>query len=195
MIRNSRAQLARLDCWSAVSSKNANSSRILQLECVPDVVVAFLVTAHSAGRLVLADGVAYAAKDLGSNLILDMATLTGAQMVATGQRHAAVITNNAEMETVLVAAGRCSGDLTWPLPFCPEFFRGEFTSRVADMKNSVKNRANAQTSCAAQFIADNLPVDYAGLWAHIDMAGPAMKDGRATGYGVALLVQLLGLTS
>mmetsp|Transcript_5719 Transcript_5719/g.24141 ORF Transcript_5719/g.24141 Transcript_5719/m.24141 type:complete len:505 (-) Transcript_5719:130-1644(-) len=145
------------------------------------------------GRLVLADGVSYAARDLKSGVIVDMATLTGAQMVATGQRHGAVISNDRETENKLFTAGLQSGDLTWPLPYCPEFFRAEFASRVADMKNSVANRANAQPSCAAQFIADHLPADYQGSWAHIDMAGAAMKDGRSTGYGVALLVQYLGL--
>mmetsp|Transcript_10487 Transcript_10487/g.32043 ORF Transcript_10487/g.32043 Transcript_10487/m.32043 type:complete len:507 (+) Transcript_10487:310-1830(+) len=145
------------------------------------------------GRLVLADGVAYAATDLKSDVIIDMATLTGAQMIATGQRHAAIITNNLDTEYTLFRSGLASGDLTWPLPYCPEFFRSEFSSRVADMKNSVKNRANAQSSCAAQFIADHLPSTYSGVWAHIDMAGTAMSNGRATGYGVALIVQYLGL--
>eukprot|EP00188_Purpureofilum_apyrenoidigerum_P005099 Plantae.Rhodophyta-Purpureofilum_apyrenoidigerum.ctg6326.p1 GENE.Plantae.Rhodophyta-Purpureofilum_apyrenoidigerum.ctg6326~~Plantae.Rhodophyta-Purpureofilum_apyrenoidigerum.ctg6326.p1 ORF type:complete len:532 (-),score=72.74 Plantae.Rhodophyta-Purpureofilum_apyrenoidigerum.ctg6326:78-1598(-) len=145
------------------------------------------------GRLVLADGVAYAATDLKSDVIIDMATLTGAQMIATGQRHAAVVTNHLDTESALFRSGLASGDLTWPLPYCPEFFRSEFSSRVADMKNSVKNRANAQSSCAAQFIADHLPSTYPGVWAHIDMAGTAMSNGRATGYGVALIIQYLNL--
>jgi probable aminopeptidase NPEPL1 len=76
----------------------------------------------------------------------------------------------------------------------PEFYKGEFASVVADMKNSVKDRGNAQTSCAGQFIGNHIEeyLDNGGRWLHIDMAGPAMGEGeRATGYGVALLSQLV----
>ncbi|XP_053429643.1 probable aminopeptidase NPEPL1 isoform X2 [Nycticebus coucang] len=89
------------------------------------------------GRLVLADGVSYACKDLGADIILDMATLTGAQGIATGKYHAAVLTNSAEWETACVKAGRKCGDLVHPLVYCPELHFSEFTSAVADMKNSV----------------------------------------------------------
>jgi probable aminopeptidase NPEPL1 len=143
------------------------------------------------GRLVLGDGVAWAAKNLNPSIIVDIATLTGAQLVATGRRHAAVITNDETWEHATVVAGRHSGDLVHPLPYCPEFYRAEFKSDVADMKNSVKNRENAQSSCAAQFIANHLG-DYDRPWIHIDMAGPALGLGeRASGYGVGLLLSLI----
>ena len=58
------------------------------------------------------------------------------------------------------------------------------------MKNSVKDRMNGQTSCAGQFIGNHLS-GFKGDWLHVDMAGPAMSMGRATGYGVALLLTLL----
>ena len=77
-----------------------------------------------------------------------------------------------------------------PLVFCPEFFRKEFNSKVADMKNSVKDRMNAQSSCAAQFIAEHL-VGYTGPWLHVDIAGPSDDAERGTGFGVALLLDLL----
>lgn len=141
------------------------------------------------GRLVLADGVAYAAKDLKADVIVDMATLTGAQLVSTGKRHAAIMTNDEDMEARVIAAGRASGDLVHPLPYCPEFFRGEFRSKIADMKNSVKSRMNAQASCAGQFVGDHLG-DFKGPWLHIDMAGPAGVGDQGTGYGVALLLNL-----
>ncbi|KAJ6665679.1 hypothetical protein lerEdw1_002049 [Lerista edwardsae] len=80
------------------------------------------------GRLVLADGVAYACKDLGADIILDMATLTGAQGIATGKYHAAVLTNNEEWEKACVKAGRNCGDLVHPLVYCPELHFSEFTS-------------------------------------------------------------------
>ncbi len=138
------------------------------------------------GRLVLADGLSYAARTLGATVLLDAATLTGAQMVATGAQHAAVISSDAELEALLVAAGKASGDLVHPLPFAPEFFQPEFKSVVADMKNSVKNRANAQTSCAAQFLYAHVEGTDV-RWAHVDLAGPAWQAERGTGFGVSLL--------
>ena len=59
------------------------------------------------------------------------------------------------------------------------------------MKNSVKNRANAQSSCAGQFVGNHL-IDFDGDWVHIDIAGPATNlKGRGTGYGVGLLLSML----
>jgi len=141
------------------------------------------------GRLVLADGVAFAGKDLGAKTIIDLATLTGAQLIATGKLHAAVISNDELLETTAIAAGKRSGDLVFPLPFAPELFRGEFQSAVADLKNSVKDRMNAQSSCAAQFIAESLP---SGVrWLHVDLAGPVTSRERGTGFGVGLLLELV----
>jgi probable aminopeptidase NPEPL1 len=97
-----------------------------------------------------------------------------------------------ELESQAATVGRLSGDLIHPLPYCPEFFRKEFHSLVADMKNSVKDRGNAQSACAGQFIGNHLD-KYTGRWLHIDMAGPSKVNGRATGYGVGLLLGLAGL--
>jgi len=60
------------------------------------------------------------------------------------------------------------------------------------MKNSVKDRSNAQASCAANFIAEHLHKEYSGGWLHIDLAGPAFIDDRGTGFGVGLAVAMLG---
>tara|TARA_B100000029_G_scaffold501332_2_gene574530 strand:- start:150 stop:1619 length:1470 start_codon:yes stop_codon:yes gene_type:complete len=141
------------------------------------------------GRLVLSDGVAYAQHDLGADVIVDLATLTGAQMIATGRRHAAIVSNSESLEQAAVGAGRISGDLVHPLPYCPEFFRGEFRSKVADLKNSVKDRLNAQTSCAGQFIGESLR-GFKGQWLHVDLAGPSFVQERGTGFGVGLLLAL-----
>ena len=142
------------------------------------------------GRLVLADGVAYAAEALNPDIIVDVATLTGAQLVATGKLHAGVVCNDDDLEAAVIRAGKRSGDLVHALPYCPEFFRSEFKSGVADMKNSVKDRMNAQSSCAAQFVAEHLG-DFKGPWLHLDIAGPAgTDDQRGTGFGVALLMEL-----
>lgn len=144
------------------------------------------------GRLVLGDGVAYAAKHLTPDVIVDLATLTGAQLISTGRRHAAVMSNDELLEQKAVKAGRLSGDLVHPIPYCPEFFKDEFKSQVADLKNSVKDRANAQSSCAGQFVGEHLG-DYDKAWLHIDLAGPSTSNERGTGFGVALLLSLFGL--
>lgn len=145
------------------------------------------------GRLVLADCVSYVARKLKPDYLFDAATLTGAQMVATGLLHAGLVSNEDDLESAFIAAGKLSGDMVAPLPFAPEIYQEELKSQVADMRNSVKNRMNAQSSCAAQFIyahiADLKP---AQSWAHIDLAGPSMSpNGIATGYGVALFSQVI----
>jgi probable aminopeptidase NPEPL1 len=120
--------------------------------------------------------------------MLDIATLTGAQMVAAGALHAGILAPTEELERELMAAGRQSGDLTTPLVYAPDALMEEFKSELADMKNSVANRMNAQASCAGHFIEQH--VVEGCTWAHIDMAGPStFKNGCATGYGVGLLAQ------
>lgn len=143
------------------------------------------------GRLVLADGVAYSTKHLSPDYILDIATLTGAQMITTGGVHAGLVCNDAATEATVLEAGRASGDLVYPMLYCPELLTKEFESVCADMKNSVKNRLNAQSSCAGHFIESHLCSSYKGKWIHVDMAGPGMKAERGTGYGVALLATLV----
>merc|ERR1712002_193102 len=142
------------------------------------------------GRLVMADGVAYAGKDLKADVILDMATLTGAQGVSTGKYHAALLTNQESWERHCIQAGKTSGDLVHPLVYSPELHFQEFTSAVADMKNSVADRSNAQSSCAGLFVASHLPnmFMFPGAWIHVDMAAPSHSGERATGYGVSFLL-------
>ncbi|CAG5116274.1 unnamed protein product [Candidula unifasciata] len=144
------------------------------------------------GRLVLGDGVSYAVKDLHSDIIVDIATLTGAQGIATGKYHASILTNNEKLEELCVKVGRSSGDLVHPVPFTPELHSQEFSSAIADMKNSVADRSNAQVSCAGLFIMSHLGQDYNGAWLHIDIASPSYSGERATGYGVGLLASLFG---
>ncbi len=143
------------------------------------------------GRLVLADGVAWMAKNEGVDEIWDMATLTGAALMTTGKVHCGVYTNTLELEHAAVAAGLRSGNPVFPHIYAPELLRREFKSQVADMKNSVKDRMNAQASCAALFIENHLPRK-APPWGHLDIAGPAWEsNGRGTGFGVPLLLELL----
>jgi probable aminopeptidase NPEPL1 len=142
------------------------------------------------GRILLADAASHAVRTLGADVVIEAATLTGAQGVATGRRHAAVVSNVAALERLAVDVGLATGDLCHPLIFAPEIFQREFRSVVADMKNSVKDRSNAQSSCAAQFVWSHL--DGAGAdWLHVDMAYPAHADELGTGFGVALMAGLV----
>jgi probable aminopeptidase NPEPL1 len=138
------------------------------------------------GRLLLADGCSYAARVLQADVVLDAATLTGAQGVATGDLHAAIVADDEAVAAALLAAGRETGDLCWELPFAPEFHRSEFQSPIADMRNSVKNRSNAPVSCAAGFVHWHLDGTKA-RFGHVDLAAPAFRHDRGTGFGVALL--------
>lgn len=149
----------------------------------------FLCPVH---RSVLADGVAYAAKNLNPSVIIDIATLTGAQGIATGRHFAALYCNSEELEAVAVSAGKAVGEMTHPLPYAPEFFQKEFASSVADMKNSVKDRANASSSCAGQFIGSHMSAFVESKsWLHVDIAYPSFAGERATGFGAALLTRIV----
>ncbi len=173
---------------NAVGPESTRPDDILQMYSGKTVEVN---NTDAEGRLVLADGVAWAVKNRQPDVLIDMATLTGAQSMSTGKKTAALYCNDDDLEIRAVRAGRASGDLAHPLPYIPEFFKREFASQVADMKNSVKDRSNGQSSCAGQFINNHLAgVKYDKPWLHIDMAGPSVSGGRATGYGVALLLQL-----
>ena len=138
------------------------------------------------GRLLLADGVSWAARELQADTIFNAATLTGAQLISTGVVHGAIVSNDAELEAAMIAAGRQTGDLVHPLPFAPELFKQEFSSAVADMCNSVHNRMNAQSACAAQFVYNHLEGTEV-RWMHLDLAGPAFPKDRGTGYGIAVI--------
>lgn len=142
------------------------------------------------GRLLLGDGVAYATQHLSPSIVVDVATLTGAQLIATGRSFAGIVCSDEELEASVVRLGRQSGDLVHPLPYCPEFFSKEFKSEVADMKNSVKDRMNAQSSCAGHFVESHLTRSV--KWLHVDIAGPAFISDRGTGFGVGLLVSIAG---
>uniref|UniRef100_A0A7S0ZAW7 Cytosol aminopeptidase domain-containing protein n=1 Tax=Timspurckia oligopyrenoides TaxID=708627 RepID=A0A7S0ZAW7_9RHOD len=175
-------------------AENQISERATRID---DILVSFsgktveVNNTDAEGRLVVADAVAYAARMLNPSVIIDVATLTGSQAIATGRKIAAVYTNSEAMENLAISAGRHSGDLCHPLPYVPEFWRELLFSDVADMKNAVSRRDNCPSACAAQFIAEHLPPDFNEVWMHVDIAGPASAGERGTGFGVGLLVTLL----
>ncbi len=142
------------------------------------------------GRIILGDAVSFAAQNLNPTIIIDMATLTGAQGITTGQKHAAIYTNSEDLEKRVLAAGKFSGELTHPLPYIPEFLRPDLSSPIADLRNAAPSQNNAYSASAAQFIGEQLPESFQGEWLHIDMARPSKRGDRSSAYGPALLVAL-----
>jgi leucyl aminopeptidase len=142
------------------------------------------------GRLILADALAYAV-ELGADRIVDLATLTGAVLVALGSTYAALISNDDEFADQVEAAADRTGELAWRLPLHPEF-KDLTKGTAADLTNSSSKR-KAGTIYAGSFLeefVDDKP------WVHLDIAGTAWDVGREyvgkgpTGYGVRLLIDL-----
>ena len=103
-----------------------------------------------------------------------MCTLTYAQGVGTGNFYSSVMTNRGEYEGKLVKAGLESGDCCWPIIYSPEQFIKDFSSPVADLRNSTTDPANASCSGAGAFIEQHLKggIGYEGVWIHCDMVYP-----------------------
>ena len=145
------------------------------------------------GRLILADALAYTARKLKPQYIIDLATLTGACLVALGETVAAYLSTSEELGTMLEKASRITGDKIWQLPLYPEYDEN-MKSETADISNISVDR-NAGTIMGAVFLKNF--IDDA-RWAHIDIAGTAWyskargyRPKNATGYGVRLLVELI----
>ncbi len=152
-----------------------------------------VLNTDAEGRLILADALSYA-RIYRPELVIDLATLTGAQVVALGSRVAAVMTNQGPVDD-LCQAGRASGDLVHPMPMHAHY--GEaLESSVADIKNIGNREAGAIT--AAKFLEHFVDYD----WLHVDLAGPAFLQKAApyrpkggTGFGVRLLIEFLARLS
>ncbi|KAJ3322120.1 putative aminopeptidase npepl1 [Boothiomyces sp. JEL0866] len=172
---------------NAVSSKSLRNDDIITMYSGKTVEVN---NTDAEGRLVLSDGVAYSSRNLKPDLIIDIATLTGAQLITTGLKHAAILTPSEKTEQFVIKCGKNSGDLVYPILYAPEILLDNFKSKVADLKNSVKDRMNAQCSCAGHFIEQHLG-DYQGEWCHVDIAGPASHEDRGTGFGASLLYEIV----
>jgi leucyl aminopeptidase len=136
-----------------------------------------VLNTDAEGRLVLADALARSAAD-GPSLLIDVATLTGAQVVALGVRTSGVMaSDNAVAAQVADSAGR-AGEVMWPMPL-PEELRKGLDSSVADIANVAAERSGGML-VAGHFLREFVP---AGVpWAHLDIAGPAFNDGAAYGY-------------
>ena len=139
------------------------------------------------GRLVLGDALVKAQEEKELNGIIDVATLTGAQVVALGTRTSAVMTNNDDFSDQFLKLAARTGEAFWPMPL-PIELRASLDSPVADMANIGERMGGMLVAglFLKEFIADELP------WLHLDIAGPAYNEGQPHGYtpvggtGVAL---------
>jgi leucyl aminopeptidase len=150
-----------------------------------------ILNTDAEGRLILADALTYA-KRFEPQLVVDLATLTGACIIALGSQASAVLGNNEALVRQLLKAGESSGERLWQLPLWDEYAE-LIKSEVADVKNSGGRPAGTIT--AAAFL-QKFASDFA--WAHLDIAGTAWEEkGRpcvprgATGVGVRLLLDFL----
>ena len=151
-----------------------------------------IINTDAEGRLVLADVLWYVTKKFKPKFMVDLATLTGAIMVALGTEYAGLFSNNDELAERLIKVGLETGERVWRMPLGPEYDK-LIDSQFADMKNT--GTRNGGSITAAQFLqrfVDNTP------WAHLDIAGTAMgapkteiNQSWGSGYGVRLLERLV----
>lgn len=150
-----------------------------------------IISTDAEGRLILADALGYAQRFKPAAMI-DLATLTGACVVALGTVAAGLFSNDDRLATQVESAARATGEKVWRMPLWPEYGE-QIKSDVADMKNSGGRPAGAITGAMllSKFAGDT-------PWVHLDIAGmsaaekeTALQPRGATGYGVRLLVQLV----
>ncbi len=154
-----------------------------------------VLNTDAEGRLTLADALSYAARELNPSLVIDVATLTGAAVVALGNHASALFTNNDKLAVLYEKAAMLAGEPTWRLPMWPVYEK-QIESNVADISNSGGRPAAAIT--AAKFLerfVEGKP------WIHLDIAGVAWVQEKgpkrpfwengATGWGVRSIIEML----
>ena len=139
-----------------------------------------VLNTDAEGRLVLADALAYADLVLGADVVVDVATLTGAMPVALGKRHAGLFASDDVLAAELEQASALSGERLWRMPLV-EDYRQALDSPTADLRNigDPKQKLQGGSITAALFLRE-----FTGgrPWAHLDIAGPAYNSGTAYGY-------------
>ncbi|HXC54418.1 MAG TPA: leucyl aminopeptidase [Rhizomicrobium sp.] len=153
-----------------------------------------VLNTDAEGRLVLADALTYTQRTFKPRFVIDLATLTGAIIMALGPEHAGLFCNDDKLANRILDAGKAVGEPVWRLPMGAGYDK-LLRSKIADMKNI--GGPNAGSITAAQFLArfveDKRP------WAHLDIAGVAFQDGEqkalapswGTGWGVRILNELV----
>ncbi|GLX08508.1 leucyl aminopeptidase [Microbispora sp. NBRC 16548] len=154
-----------------------------------------VLNTDAEGRLVLADALAYAHAELDPDVVIDVATLTGAAKVALGVNLGALYATDESLAADLIAAGEAGGERLWRMPLV-EDYRAMLDSDVADLANVDRTMSGAAGSIAAALFLR----EFTGArpWAHLDIAGPARAasdEGETTkggtGFGVRLLLRYL----
>ena len=128
------------------------------------------------GRLILADAISRACED-SPDVLIDVATLTGAQLIALGARTAGVMGNDDDLRAHVVTASGQAGEAMWPMPL-PADLRKGLDSEIADLVNTGPREGGMLTAglFLQEFVADGV------AWAHLDIAGPAYNSGEPYGY-------------
>ena len=152
-----------------------------------------VLNTDAEGRLVLSDALAYACSKK-PDVVIDIATLTGACVIALGHRISAIMTNTPALFKSIKAAGELSGEKFWELPLEKEY-QPDVKSKIADVQNIGRRRGEAGTIIGGLFLqefVDDRP------WAHMDIAGPSWTDSDqpycptgATGHPVRTLLHYL----
>ncbi len=154
-----------------------------------------ITNTDAEGRLVLADGLAYADQVLRADAVIDIATLTGAATVALGRLDAPTYVTDEPLATALARASASSGERLWRMPLVDDY-RPALDSGTADLVNGVTDRTTGGGSITAALFLREFAGDRP--WAHLDIAGTGRAEGAsgelskgATGFGVRLLLRLL----
>ena len=143
-----------------------------------------ILNTDAEGRLVMCDAMTYAAR-FKPRAMIDVATLTGAQIVALGSTAAALFSNDDDLAAALAGAGDHANDRMWRMPIWDEY-QAALKSPVADMKNVGGREAGSITAaCFLSRFANDIP------WAHVDVAGPAFRAKKSTGRPLGALFQYL----
>jgi leucyl aminopeptidase len=153
-----------------------------------------ILNTDAEGRVVLADALGYAVRRLRPDLLVHLATLTGANAVSLGKRTAALYSDNDELAGALTRAGEAAGERMWRMPLTDDYLE-MIGSDVADLANSSDGGAGSVT--AALYLRE-FTGPARGRWAHLDMSAPSWADAAdgelakgATGWGTRTLIRWL----
>ncbi len=169
-----------IDCWAPLAENMPSDTATRP----SDVITIFggktveVLNPDAEGRLVLADGLMKAQSSKNKlDGIIDVATLTGAQVIALGTRTGAVMTNNQSFSDSFIAIAKETGEQFWPMPL-PVELRASLDSPVADLANIGDKNGGMMVAglFLKEFVNDDLP------WLHLDIAGPAYNEGKPHGY-------------
>ncbi len=169
-----------IECWAPLAENmpSDTATRPSDIITIYGGKTVEVLNPDAEGRLVLADGLMKAQSSKNKlDGIIDVATLTGAQVVALGTRTGAVMTNNQSFSDAFIAIAKETGEQFWPMPL-PVELRASLDSAVADLANIGDKNGGMMVAglFLKEFVSDDLP------WLHLDIAGPAFNEGKPYGY-------------